>query len=316
MGFVSHAPMIANWFPRRRGLALGILSAGVTMSAIIAPGVQYLISSIGWKGAFLVLAGVSAFIMAPLAAIFQRHRPEDKGLMKDGGDEEISSNPDGHSDNLVIDQHWASVEWTPVYALKTVRFWWLSLTSIFLGFYCYILLAHQVAFLTDAGYSRAFAAGIVAIFCILGTVSSFCSFVSDYIGREVTFTLSSVCTLIGLVVMMSIKNTHYLGMPYIYALFFGFGYGLCIALIAVISADLFQGRHYGTINGICLSFFVFGGAAGPWLAGYVFDVTGSYDRLFPLMYFSIFASTAFIWLASPRKVRTVPGKVNTTKTVR
>jgi MFS family permease len=306
--------MIANWFQSNRGLALGVLSAGVTASAVIAPAVQHLISTMGWKGAFWVLGGVAVFVIAPMAAIFLRQRPEDKGLITEEGADEVSVNQPVPSANLVVDRQWASVDWTPVYALKTVRFWWLSLMCIFLGFYCYTLLAHQVAYLTDAGYSRAFAAGVVAAFCILATVGSFCTFVSDYLGREMTFTLGSICALIGLVIMMSIDNALHPWLPYLYALFFGFGYGLCIALIAVISADLFQGRHYGAINGIYMALFVFGGAMGPWFAGYVFDVTGSYDRVFPLMYFSVFASTALIWFSSPRKVRKVPGRKKTTKT--
>jgi len=308
MGYVAHVPMIANWFVKRRGLALGVLSAGVTASAVIAPGVQFLITALGWKGAFVVLAGLSAFVVAPLAAIFARQRPEDMGLNGESDHEGFSEDQAGGSNDLVADREWVSRDWTPAGAVKTPRFWWMSLACLFLGFYCYTLLAHQVAYLTDAGYSRAFAAGIVAIFCVLATLSSFCTLISDFLGREITFTLSSGCTLIGMVLLMSIRDPLHPWMPYLYALVFGFGYGLCIALMAVTSADLFHGKHYGAINGIFMALFVFGGAVGPWFAGYLFDVTGSYDRMFPLLFLAVFASTAFIWLASPRRIRTVPGR--------
>jgi sugar phosphate permease len=310
MGFVAHVPMIANWFFRRRGLALGILSAGVTASAVIAPGVQYLISTISWKGAFLVLAGISAFVVAPLAAIFDRQHPEDMGMLPEGMGEPETAEDQPEQPRRLMDRQWASQEWTPARAMRTSRFWWLALMCLFLGFYCYTLLAHQVAYLTDAGYSRAFAAGIVAVFCIVATLSSFGAFISDYLGRELTFTLSSVCTAIGVTILMLTRDALHPWMPYTYALVFGFGYGLCLALMAVTSADLFQGRHYGAINGILMALFVFGGAVGPWFAGYVFDVTGTYKGAFLFMFLAIFASAAFIWLAAPRKVRAVPGRLS------
>ena len=308
MGFVPHMPMIANWFSKRRGLAVGILNAGIVSAAMIAPAIQYLISTLGWQGAFLVLAGISAVIVAPLAAIFQRQRPEDKGLMVDGTIEENTTNKKAALDELVVDKEWASQDWTLARAVKTHRFWWLILMCAFLGLYCYTFMSHQVAYLTDVGYPKTFAAGIVAIFSALAVVGSMCTFISDRLGREVTFTIGSMTTLIGVIVLMLIQSTLYPWMPYLYTIMFGFGFGISTALMAVVSADLFHGEHFGAINGIAMSCFVGGGAIGPWFAGHIFDITGSYAQAFPLMYFSIFASIAFMWLASPRKVRAVPGK--------
>ena len=69
IGFVPHVPVIANWFPKRRGMALGVLGAGITASAVIAPGVQYCISIFGWKGAFIMLAALHAFIQVSFKSI-------------------------------------------------------------------------------------------------------------------------------------------------------------------------------------------------------------------------------------------------------
>jgi len=308
MGFVPHVPVIANWFPKRRGLAVGILSAGVPASALMAPAIQYLISISGWQGAFLVLAGISAVIVAPVGAVFQRQRPEDRGLSVNDTGEDNTTDKEADLDELVMDEEWASRDWTPARAAKTYLFWWLVLMCIFVGLYSYTFMAHQVAYLTDVGYTRAFAARIVATYSISAIIGSVCTFISDRIGREATFTIGSMSALIGLIVLMLIQSTLHSWMPCLYAVLFGFGFAICIALLSVTAADLFQGKHLGAINGIAMSCFVFGGAGGPWFAGHTFDVTGSYAQVFPLMYFSIFASTAFMWLASPRKVRGVPGK--------
>ncbi len=313
MGFVPHVPMIANWFRRRRDLALGILSAGITASAIIAPAIQYLITTLGWKGAFFVLGGISAVVVAPVAAIFLRQQPNDNVEANTGPlgpDRSIEEIP---ADDLILDPEWASRGWTFANTVRAPRFWWLILMCVFLGLYTYTFLAHQVAYLIDAGYSKPFAAGVVALFSILATTSSIFAFVSDYLGREVTFTTGSTFCLIGVIILQATQDTHNPWMPYLYASIFGFGFGMTIAMMAVTSADLFQGEHLGAINGMVMACFVTGGAFGPWLAGFIFDITGSYQEVFPIMYLAILASTMFMWLASPRKIRAVFGKAQTKK---
>jgi len=52
-----------------------------------------------------------------------------------------------------------------------------------------------------------------------------------------------------------------------------------------------------------------GGAIGPWLGGYVFDVMNSYDLAFVIVIIVIILSGIFLWLAAPRKVRLVAGKL-------
>jgi sugar phosphate permease len=310
IGYVTHAPLIANWFLNRRGMALGILSAGITSSAIIAPGVQYLISTLGWKGAFIALAMVSAGVLAPLSAIFQRQHPGDNGPAgKEIEAEDSPARNAAHRNELVVDRDWASRDWTLPTAIKTQRYWYVFLTCLFLGFYCYTILAHQFAYMMDAGFSGAYASRIVALFCIFATVSCFCAFLSDYMGRELTFTFGSVCSLIGLTALFFARSSHHPLIPYLYGIVFGFGYGLCTSMMVVIAADIFQGENFGAINGSFMSSFVLGGAIGPWFAGYIFDVTGSYARAFPLMYFSVLASIVFAWLSSPMRVRTVRGNI-------
>jgi MFS family permease len=303
MGYVPHVPMVANWFRRRRGLALGILSAGITASAIIAPAIQYLITTLEWKRAFLVLGGISAVVVAPVAAIFQRQQPDD--------DFEADDNRPGTSHQVegllagdqILEPEGNFRDWTFAAAVRTPRFWWLLLMCVFLGLYTYTLLAHQVVYLIDVGYSKPFSAGVLAVFSILATISSVCAFISDYLGREVSFTIGSVCTLVGVILLHTLESEFNPLIPYSYAVIFGFGFGLAIALMAVTTADLFQGRQLGMINGIVMAVFVMGGAIGAWFAGYIFDLTGSYSTIFPFIYFCIAASTGFMWLASPGKVR-------------
>jgi MFS family permease len=76
-----------------------------------------------------------------------------------------------------------------------------------------------------------------------------------------------------------------------------------------IVAELFEGRHYGTILGFASGSLIVGGAAGPLVAGLVHDLTGSYRIAFLIAIALCFVSSVAIWLAAPRRVRMVPGRM-------
>jgi MFS family permease len=75
-----------------------------------------------------------------------------------------------------------------------------------------------------------------------------------------------------------------------------------------IVAEIFEGPHYGSIFGTVTVALIGGGAAGPWIAGVIHDATGSYRIVFLLAAMCCVVSAAAIWIASPRKVRVVPGR--------
>ena len=86
------------------------------------------------------------------------------------------------------------------------------------------------------------------------------------------------------------------------------GYGAA-SVFGAIPAELFQGRHYGTVFGTLSLAAIVGGAIGPWMAGALYDRTGDYVLAFWLAIAASVVSAAAIWLAAPRKVRAVAGRV-------
>jgi len=81
------------------------------------------------------------------------------------------------------------------------------------------------------------------------------------------------------------------------------------SVFGAIPAEIFQGRHYGTIFGTVSLCSVVGGAVGPWLTGALHDVTGSYVIAFWIAIVCSVVSATCIWLAAPRKVRAVAGRI-------
>jgi MFS family permease len=86
------------------------------------------------------------------------------------------------------------------------------------------------------------------------------------------------------------------------------GYALT-SVMGPIPAEIFAGRHYGSIFGMVMLAAILGGATGPWIAGVVHDVTGGYALAFWLAIAGNIASALAIWRAAPRKVRAVAGRV-------
>jgi MFS family permease len=81
-------------------------------------------------------------------------------------------------------------------------------------------------------------------------------------------------------------------------------------VVGAIPAEIFQGRHYGAIFGTLMLASILGGATGPWLTGALHDATGEYTLAFSLAIgFSVLSAVA-IWLAAPRRVRVVAGRVS------
>jgi MFS family permease len=87
------------------------------------------------------------------------------------------------------------------------------------------------------------------------------------------------------------------------------GYGLA-SVFGAIPAEIFQGRRYGTIFGTLSLASIIGGALGPWVAGALHDRTGSYALAFTIAIGASAVSAVAIWLAAPRKVRAVAGRVH------
>lgn len=299
-GWPLIGPALANWFTKRRGLVLGLGQLGGGISFTYGMFVEFVISQLGWRYAYFVIAGIVAAVLLPLYLFLFHYRPENKGL-KAYGTNELTG-----AQNLTTEiagvRNSGNNDWTLGRALKSYQLWFLVLTqSLYWGMGCYLVLAHQVKFAEDAGYSSTFAASIFALFGIFMAIGQLSAAVSDWIGREKTVTLAAILSISALVALVLVEDTSQPWLLYVYAIGFGYGAGLSSPAIFAGTADLFHGRHYGAISGLILTGFGIGGAIGPWLGGYIYDITGSYISafLFSMVCFGIAVIT--FWIAAPRK---------------
>jgi MFS family permease len=302
-----NSAILANWFVRNRGAAMGIASAGPGLGMLtLSPLMQILISTFGWRTAYIVFAGL-VFFLVPLILAFQRLHPSELGLHPDGvtpqetgGCTRTSVSP--QQEVQIVDAAWAAEDWTPYKATRTYRFWALF-GAFFFGNFTTIVLVHQVAFLVDVGYSKLFAA---SIFGLIGAVTSastaFFGAFSDRIGREMTYTIQTLCALVAIALLLTIRDASHPWLLYLYALLFGLGSRQSLPAIA---ADIFQGKHFGAIYGILAFGIAIGHIFGPWLGGYLFDLRQSYTIPFAISSVGVLLGCLGVWIAAPRKVRLV-----------
>ena len=315
LGYTGHALFLTNWFVRRRGLALSCAFSGVGVGAVVLlPWLQVLIGRAGWRAACWALGILILALLAPLNLLLKR-RPEDIGLEPDG--ERSSPGAAGGSRAAnVVDPAWAAVDWTLGRAMRTARFWWVAVGYL-CGLYAwYAVQVHQTKYLGEIGFSPASAAwalGLVSLCGIPGQIAL--GHLSDRVGREWVWTVGSagfaLCYL-SLLLLQHFPTATLLG--FMVASQGMLGYGLT-SVIGAIPAEIFEGRHYGTIFGTLMLASIVGGAAGPWLTGVLHDATGSYALAFWIAIGCSVLSALAIWLAAPREVRVVAGRVATIRAI-
>lgn len=307
MSYTAQSLFLPNWFVRRRGLAISIAFSGVGVGALILlPWIQTIIQTEGWRASCWTMGILVLLVLGPLNLLLWR-RPQDVGLRPDG-DGETSAVPHGTRTITIVDPAWAAVEWTLGRAARTARFWW-----IVLGYFCalfawYAVQVHQTKYLFEVGFSpieAAWALGFVAIAAIPGQIAL--GALSDRVGREWIWTVACAGFAVCYAALIALEAGPSPTMLYVMVIAQGmFGYSLT-SVMGPIVVEIFEGPNYGAIFGTLTIALIGGGAAGPWVTGTVYDLTGGYRLAFLAAIACCAMSAAAIWIAAPRKVRRVAG---------
>ncbi len=311
-GWVPCVTLSNRWFSAKRGVALGVASAGIGFGTVaVVPFTQYLISSIGWRSAYLALAAMSLLIV-PQAAYLLKGRPEELGLRADGivGDgKAVSQTKPAAKPMVVVDQKWALRPWTVATAAATSRFWLMAGTFGLGVLTNQMLWVHQAAYLVDGGFDKMLAASTVGLAGLASMPAKVMwGTLGDRIGRELTYSIGVTTMVVAIILLVLTRTYPAVWMVLLFAVAFAFGYAVTAPIGPVAAADIFGGRNFGSIFGVINLATGFGSAAGAWFAGYVFDVTGSYVAAFIAAGASSIVASICLWLAAPRGVRRVPGR--------
>ncbi len=258
----TFAPIIADtslWFTRYRGMAVAIISSGSYLAGTVwPPVVQHFIQSAGWRRTYLGIAVLSVATMLPLALALRRRSPLTEATPAAPHAASRPSRPLGMS---------------PA-ALQTVL--------VIAGLSCCVAMSmpqvHIVAYAGDLGHGVARGAQMLSLMLGFGVVSRLVSgWICDRIGGRRTLLLGSSLQALALILFLPF---HGLASLYLLSALFGLFQGGIVPAYAVIIRESFPPQEAGVRVGIVLMATVFGMALGGWMAGVIFDLTGSYQTAF------------------------------------
>jgi MFS family permease len=258
---------VVRWFVKKRGMMTGVAASGVGVGTMIFPPfASWLISSHGWSASYIVM-GIIGWVIFIVGAQFMRRDPAQKRQL-----------PYGH-DDVPTGSTGLKVEgFSTGEAMRTVPFWLFCIVYFLFGVFLQGLMIHIVPHAIYSGISAITAATLLTTLGGLSIVGRiFIGSAGDRIGNKAVFVAGFILTTVALACLLV---TEKIWMFYLVAVIFGFAYGGLAILHSPLVADLFGLKSHSTILGIIGFVIILGGAAGSFMAGWMFDITGSYISAF------------------------------------
>ena len=264
---VTTSTLIPKWFVQRRGAAVGFSSMGGGLAALImVPIVSLMVSQLGWRDAWTGLAAIMFVMVLPCVPLAVRS-PEDLGLQPDGMDhaERIRSSP----------SYIPERSFTLHQALRMSQFWLLLAAIIFGSYSLQTSTIIMVPYFEDIGFSTTVAASAVSVYGFFSIVARFVwGFAADKLSVRMALVAQALLTAIGAGLLLSIGGQASL---YAIAAYQGVMLGGFPTLGQLILPEFFGRAHIGSITGLTQFFTTILGSSGPFIAGYIFDRTGTYS---------------------------------------
>jgi MFS family permease len=270
--------ILAKRFIANRSIMTGICLAAYGFGQLISPFIAYqLITAYSWRTSYIIL-GILLFILIILPALFLK-RPSKKS-------EEIQQVNDKSKENTSIQ---STVSYTFKEARHTKQFWMMIIMQ---SCYMYCLLAvmvHTAPYAIEIGIPASTAAVIlssVAGAMVVGRLGL--GALADRIGGKLAIMIGFSVSLASLLWLTQSREVLAL---FIFAIACGLGLGGISSSGSPLSAEYFGSRSHGSIYGFMAGVCVVMGAAGPFMTGYLFDLTGHY-----LISFLVCSCVSFIGL--------------------
>lgn len=262
--YVPCSATVVRWFVRRRGLAVGLASAGGSLGTFVLPPVaHWLVSGVGWRRAYLVVGAVLFLALAGVATVMRRD-PESVGQHPDGAAAPIAAG--------------TLTGWTVREAAGTPAFWMLFSIFGLTWIPVFVPLVHLVPLARDLGVEPLRAATLVStlgIAAVAGRLSM--GWLSDRIGRRAILAGGLIAQAVSFLTL-----GHAGGVPGLFAgaVLFGFSYGTVSVIFPAMVADFFGRAHAGGLVGLLFGLAGPTAALGPVGAGWIYDRLGGYGVAF------------------------------------
>ena len=288
MFFIPFQTLVVRWFDRRRGLAVGILGTGFSMGGfVVVPLLRAVIDAVQWEGSFVVSAILIAGVVAPLSLLLIRDHPSEKGQQVDG-DAQPESGPRGPAVLTGL---------TDRQALRKPLFWVIALALMMFFFGMFGWTAHAVPYYESVGYSKWWAAQLLAIAAGSGIITRLVfGYVADRIPRiEVAAMVLSGFLMLAFVALLMTGGSVLGVVIFLGFWFVGSSGGPMVE--PLLTSRTFGMAYFASILGALGLVSQSGQIVSPIIAGAIFDATGEYDWAIFMFSCAIGLSLLLYWLA-------------------
>jgi len=289
LGAIDVIPLstTARWFVRNRGTMTGIVKVGTGAGQFAVPLMaSFLITAFGWRNSYMIM-GAAVLLLLVSIGQFLRRDPGQMGFPPDDEKKTLKGKIYSTRIDLSFDE-----------ALRTRQFWTICFANLTAVFCLLSIMVHIVPYAQDLGASTQRAAGVLAT---IGGVSIFgrfaCGIAVDRIGTRVIMMISFVLLICGLLWLQVARE---LWMLYLFAVVYGIAHGGIFTAISPMVAEYFGITSHGVLFGIVAFSGTLGGSFGPFLTGYIFDITSGYAPAFWL--FTLTSALSLVMIISLKPI--------------
>ena len=278
--YVPGLTVVQRWYPESRGLVSGFFNMAFGLSAaVMSPVLNTLLSGWGYKTINLVLGGVTLIVGLAAATLLRF--------------------PEAQPSAVAGDKAIASTSRSVVEALKTREFWCLWLTWVLAGAAGASMLVLATGFGLARGLSLSQAVVLLTAFNLTnGSGRLVSGFFSDRLGRSRTMAITFTAAAVAYLIMPHLEG---IWLWTALAAVIGFAFGTLFAVSGPLAGDCFGMAHFGAIFGLIFTAYgLLSGPLGPWLSGYILDLTrDNYTLVFSYLGLMYLTSAALILLVQP-----------------
>jgi sugar phosphate permease len=276
--------ILSRWFTRKWGTAIGIaMTGGGIGSIIIQPLVGIIAQNYGWQATYLFAGSLVLAVNVPLILFVLKDRPESMGLLPDG---DKPGETAGLLNGKIVVQPSAKLTNTdrnnPLFIyLKNPSLWLMGISFAFVAIGSSAVTTQEVSFLTDMHVSDTVAATARGITLGIGAISALASgWLADrLISRYVTI-LFFFLSMLGMLILIPAVS---MSQIWPFVIIYGFGIGAGGTLLPIVTRDIFGAGDFSAMFGFVIVLLAVGNSVGAPLAGFMYDATGSYHRVFVII---------------------------------
>jgi sugar phosphate permease len=276
--------ILSRWFTRKWGTAIGIaMTGGGIGSIIIQPLVGIIAQNYGWQATYLFAGSLVLAVNVPLILFVLKDRPESMGLLPDG---DKPGETAGLLNGKIVVQPSAKLTNTdrnnPLFIyLKNPSLWLMGISFAFVAIGSSAVTTQEVSFLTDMHVSDTVAATARGITLGIGAISALASgWLADrLISRYVTI-LFFFLSMLGMLILIPAVS---MSQIWPFVIIYGLGIGAGGTVLPIVTRDIFGAGDFSAMFGFVIVLLAVGNSVGAPLAGFMYDATGSYHRVFVII---------------------------------